>query len=55
MRNELFTAVKGGHLNGRPISVSGIGIVRESLLATGFPYKGLDILDDYLKLFKFFS
>lgn len=55
-RNELFSAVKGkgAKLNGKSITVSEISDPRASLLATGFPYKGLDLLDDYLKLFKFF-
>ena len=37
---ELFTASKGSgaHLNGRPIRVSKISELSESLLATGFPY-----------------
>ncbi len=39
MRNELFTAErgKGATLNGKPISVSKIEVLAESLLATGFP------------------
>lgn len=55
-RNELFTAVKGkgAKLNGKLIQVSKIAEAKNALLATGFPYKGLDMLDDYLKLFKFF-
>lgn len=55
-RQELFSAVngKGAKLNGKSIQVSKISEPRQSLLATGFPYKGLDMLDDYLKLFKYF-
>ncbi len=39
MRDELFTAERGrgATLNGRPIKVSRIGHLAESLLATGFP------------------
>jgi myo-inositol-1(or 4)-monophosphatase len=40
MRDELFTAERGGGaaLNNRPIRVSGVGDLIESLLSTGFPY-----------------
>jgi myo-inositol-1(or 4)-monophosphatase len=39
MRDEIFTAErgKGAHLNGRPIHVSAIPELAETLLATGFP------------------
>jgi myo-inositol-1(or 4)-monophosphatase len=40
MRNELFSAGKGGgaFLNGKPIRVSKIDALIQSLLSTGFPY-----------------
>lgn len=40
MREELFTAVKGGgaFLNGEPIRVSARAPLKRALLATGFPY-----------------
>ena len=40
MRDELFAAERGGGaaLNNRPIRVSGVGDLIESLLSTGFPY-----------------
>lgn len=40
MRDELFVGAKGlgATLNGRPISVSTVGDVRQALLATGFSY-----------------
>jgi myo-inositol-1(or 4)-monophosphatase len=40
MRGELFSAHKGhgAFLNGKPIRVSGTGMLIKSLLATGFPY-----------------
>lgn len=40
MRGELFSAVKGegASLNGKPIHVSPVSVLIESLLATGFPY-----------------
>ncbi len=55
-KSELFTAVKGmgAYLNGRPIQVSTIVEPQHSLLATGFPYRDLDLIDDYLDLFKTF-
>jgi myo-inositol-1(or 4)-monophosphatase len=40
LNGELFSAVagEGAFMNGRPISVSTAASVKESLLATGFPY-----------------
>ena len=56
MRDELFSAVRGGgaHLNGRPIHVSGIEAKNRTLLATGFPFRARQYLDDYLKTFRYF-
>lgn len=53
-QNELFTAEKGkgAFLNGDPIHASKETEHKNALIMTGFPYKNLDILDDYLKLFK---
>jgi myo-inositol-1(or 4)-monophosphatase len=53
-RDELFTASKGrgAFLNDRRIRVSRRTKVEESLIGTGFPYRQLDQLDDYLELFK---
>lgn len=55
-KGEMFTAVKGhgAFLNGRPIKVSAINEPKHSLLGTGFPYRDLGIVDDYLQLFKVF-
>ncbi|TNE74551.1 inositol monophosphatase [bacterium] len=55
-KSEMFTAVKGkgAFLNGRPIHVSNISEPKHALLATGFPYKDLGIVDDYLEVFKVF-
>jgi myo-inositol-1(or 4)-monophosphatase len=38
--NEMFTARKGlgAYLNGQPIRVSRIGMLKKALLSTGFPY-----------------
>lgn len=53
-KKELFTAEKGkgSFLNGRPISVSKITDISGGLVATGFPFKYKDMLDNYLTLFK---
>ena len=51
--DELFTAVKGqgAFLNNRPIKVSGIASVSDSLLATGFPYNFKEILEQVMTRF----
>jgi myo-inositol-1(or 4)-monophosphatase len=51
--DELFSAVQGqgAFLNGRRISVSTIGRVRDSLLVTGFPYNVKSILEAVMKRF----
>ncbi|MEX2397092.1 MAG: inositol monophosphatase family protein, partial [Balneolales bacterium] len=53
-QNELYTAGKGegAFLNGIPIHISKQTNPGQALIATGFPYKELDLLDDYLELFK---
>ncbi len=43
---------KGATMNGKPISVSNINNPKNALLATGFPYNNMDLLDDYLSLFR---
>ena len=55
-RDEWFTAEagKGAWLNGEKMSVSDIQKPEESLLATGFPYRDLGLVDAYLELFKAF-
>lgn len=54
-RDECFTAVKGegAFLNGEPIRVSREKEAGKSLIGTGFPYKNLDLVDDYLRLFRY--
>ena len=54
MRQELFTAEKGNgaFLNGNPFKISPITDLAESLIATGFPFRKKEIIDDYLKLFR---
>lgn len=53
---ELFTAEigKGAFLNGKSIHVSKNEDPANVLLGTGFPYKDLHLVDDYLQLFKHF-
>lgn len=51
---ELFTATKGqgAQLNNRPIGVSHIPTLKESLLVTGFPYNFEAILNSLMTRFK---
>lgn len=53
-RMECFTAWKNGgaFLNGNPISVSTTESLSSSLLATGFPFRSNDFLDEYLVVLK---
>ncbi|GAB4388432.1 MAG: inositol monophosphatase family protein [Thermodesulfovibrionales bacterium] len=53
-RQELFTAEKGGgaFLNGRPVRVSGLASMADSLIATGFPFRKKELIDVYLRAFK---
>lgn len=54
--NEVFYSWKGGaaYLNGTRIQVSEVGSVRESLIATGFPYENLSRLDPFMKSLDYF-
>ncbi|MCK4910245.1 MAG: inositol monophosphatase [Thermodesulfovibrionales bacterium] len=54
LRDELFTAVKGegAKLNGSPIRVAPFRGLDRSLIATGFPFRSKEMLDNYLSLFK---
>lgn len=53
-RNELFTASRGrgAFLNDRRIRVSRRTQLRDSLIGTGFPFRQLDHLDEYVRMFK---
>lgn len=53
-RDELFTATTGGgaYLNGDPISVSTIEDPSATLIGTGFPYRDLHLVENYLNLFE---
>ncbi len=54
LRNEMFSAIQneGAFLNGKPISVSGRSDRESSLVATGFPFRRKELIDDYLRLFR---
>jgi myo-inositol-1(or 4)-monophosphatase len=51
-RNECFYSYKGGkaYLNEEVISVSGAISVKDSLIATGFPYYNFQILKQYMAI-----
>ncbi|AXJ00521.1 myo-inositol-1(or 4)-monophosphatase [Cyclonatronum proteinivorum] len=53
---EMFTAEagSGAFLNGQPIRVSDVKTASAALLGTGFPYRDLGLIDDYLHLMKCF-
>ncbi|MCH8523762.1 MAG: inositol monophosphatase [Balneolales bacterium] len=52
-QNELFTAEKGmgTQLNARPVHVSATKEASGALIGTGFPYRDLSVLEDYMKVF----
>jgi myo-inositol-1(or 4)-monophosphatase len=57
-KQELFAASRGdgATLNNRRIRVANLKTIEGALLATGFPFKNPDQLDEFLKLFSaFFS
>jgi myo-inositol-1(or 4)-monophosphatase len=51
--DELFTAEAGAgaFLNGTPIRVSATSDKSGALIGTGFPYRDLSVLEDYMKVF----
>jgi len=53
-RNELFTASKGvgAYMNDRRLRVSKIDRLENALMGTGFPFREVGHLDDYLRMFK---
>ena len=53
-RNELFTASKGAgaYLNDRRIRVSKVDKLDGALISTGFPFKVIDHVDEYLGMLK---
>jgi myo-inositol-1(or 4)-monophosphatase len=56
VRDELFTAARGqgAFLNGKPMRVSGAEKLAQTLLVTGFPFRSLARLDEYLASFRAF-
>jgi myo-inositol-1(or 4)-monophosphatase len=55
-RGELFTAVRGGGLfvNGAAARVSRTSTLEESVVTTGFPFRSLDYVDEYLAVMRGF-
>lgn len=53
-RNELFTASRGrgAFLNDRRVRVSRRTKLTEALIGTGFPFRSLEHLDEYVRMFK---
>ncbi len=53
-RNELFTASRGrgAFLNDRRMRVSRRAKLSEALIGTGFPFRQLEHLDEYVRMFK---
>jgi myo-inositol-1(or 4)-monophosphatase len=56
VRRELFTTTAGGgaFLNGKPIRVSASARLRDSLIATGFPFRVRHLLSAYFRMFQEF-
>lgn len=54
MRQELFTASRGegAQLNDRRIRVTKAKSLENTLLGTGFPFRQMEHLDDYINIFK---
>lgn len=55
VHDECFSAWQGGgaHLNGKPIRCSGQNLLKQSFLATGFPYDDFGRQREYLDVFRF--
>ena len=53
-RNELFTATRGvgAYVNDRRIRTSRTDKLDDALIGTGFPFRELGQLDDYLRMFR---
>jgi myo-inositol-1(or 4)-monophosphatase len=51
--HELFTATRGqgAYLNGERLHVSSTNEASSALIGTGFPYRDLSVLEDYMKVF----
>ena len=57
LRNEMFTAARGrgAFLNGESIRVSTAEKLSQALLVTGFPFRSLERLDDFIAAFRAFT
>jgi myo-inositol-1(or 4)-monophosphatase len=55
-KKEMFHTVEGGlaYCNDKPIQVSSVRSMHESLLATGFPYYEFEQMDAYLRIIRNF-
>jgi myo-inositol-1(or 4)-monophosphatase len=53
-RNELFTATRGAgaYVNDKRIRVSRTDELRDALIGTGFPFRDLHQLDEYVRMFR---
>lgn len=53
-RDECFAAWLGGgaYLNEKPIKVSSAKYLKDSLIATGFPYYDFELMENYIKILK---
>jgi myo-inositol-1(or 4)-monophosphatase len=53
-RNELFTATRGrgAYLNEQRIRVSKRAHLKEALVGTGFPFREVEHIDEYLRIFR---
>jgi myo-inositol-1(or 4)-monophosphatase len=53
-RNDLFTATKGAgaYLNEKRIRVSRRDKMADALIGTGFPFRDMNELDEYMKMFR---
>ena len=53
-RDECFAGWLGGgaYLNEKPIKVSSAEFLKDSLIATGFPYYDFDLMDNYISILK---
>ncbi len=54
VRNELFTASRGNgaSLNNRRIRVSNVNRMQNALIGTGFPFKAIQRVDEWIEVFR---
>lgn len=53
-RQEYFTAIagKGAFLDGNPIRISKIDRLQNAMVGTGFPYRDMSLIDEYISFFQ---